>query len=65
MAHTFEFKITVTLERTQGKFASRDEMSEALMSELEGADPGGVYGIGADGNSDYEVTDFSVEQAWY
>ena len=62
MAHTFEFKITVTLERTQGKFAARDEMSEAIMAELEGADPGGVYGIGADGASDYEVTDFTVEE---
>lgn len=62
MAHTFEFKITVTLERDQGKFASREEMSEALIAELEGADPGGVYGIGADGSSDYSVTDFTVEE---
>ncbi len=63
MAHTFTFTVTVTLERTQGKFASRDEMAESLLSELEGADPGGVYGIGADGASDYEVTDFTVEEA--
>lgn len=62
MAHTFEFKITITLERDQGKFAARDEMSQALMDELEGADPGGVYGIGADGASDYSVTDFTVEE---
>lgn len=62
MAHTFEFKITVTLERSTGKFAARDEMAEAIISELEGADPGGVYGIGADGASDYEVTDFQVEE---
>lgn len=62
MAHTFEFKITITLERDQGKFAARDEMAEALIDELEGAEPSGVYGIGADGSSDYSVTDFTVEE---
>ena len=61
MAHTFEFKITVTLERTTGKFASRDEMAEALIAELDN-DPGGIYGIGADGASEYDVTEFTVEE---
>jgi hypothetical protein len=63
MAHRFTFTVTVELERSQGKFAARDEMAEALMSELENADPGGVYGIGADGASDYDVVDWSVEEA--
>lgn len=63
MAHTFTFTVTVTLERTAGKFAARDEMAEAILAELEGADPGGVYGIGADGASDYDVVDFTVEEA--
>jgi hypothetical protein len=63
MAHRFTFTVTVELERTQGKFAARDEMAEALISEIENANPGGLYGIGADGNSDYDVTDFTVEEA--
>lgn len=63
MAHTFEFKVTVTVERVTGKFASRDEISEAIMSELEGADPGYLSGLGTDGSSDYETTDFTVEDA--
>ena len=62
MAHTFELKVTVTLSRIEGKFASRDEMVEALISELEGADPGSIDGLGADGSSSYEVESFEVEE---
>jgi hypothetical protein len=63
MAHSFTFTVTVTLERTQGKFAARDDLAEALRGELEGADPGGVYGVGADGASDYDVTGWDVSEA--
>lgn len=63
MAMTFEFKVTVTVERVSGKFASRDEISEALMAELEGAEPYGVSGLGADGMSEYETSDFTVEES--
>lgn len=54
----FKFEVSVSVERTQGKFASRDEIEEALQSELEGADPGSVEG--SEGG-EYEVQDWSVE----
>jgi hypothetical protein len=63
MAHTFKFTVTVELERESGKFASRDEMAEAIRDEIEGADPGSVYGIGADGESSYTVNSWEVEDA--
>lgn len=63
MAHHFAFTVRVTVERTEGKFAARDEIADALRDELEGAQPSEIYGLGADGASTYEVTDFEVEDA--
>lgn len=63
MAHRFKFVVEVEVERESGKFASRDEMAEQIQDALEGADPGSLYGIGADGDSDYSVVDWTVEEA--
>ncbi|QBZ73231.1 hypothetical protein SEA_THERESITA_42 [Microbacterium phage Theresita] len=63
MAHTFEFKVRVVVERTEGKFASRDEIADALRDEIESNQPYSVDGIGADGSSSYEVTEYEVEDA--
>lgn len=63
MAHHFIFKVKVTVERQEGKFASRDEMSEPITEWLENANEGSIDGIGADGDSTYEVTDWEVETA--
>lgn len=63
MAHTFTLTVNVELQRTQGKFASRDDMIGALIEELEGMDPGSIYGLGADGDSEYEVTSWTVDEA--
>lgn len=60
MTHRIRVTIDVELERIQGKFASRSEMAEAIIDELEGADPGSIYGIGADADSDYEVVGWDV-----
>lgn len=61
MAHTFTFKVTVTVERQQGKFASRDDIVDILTSEIQsGAEGASISGIGADGDSEYEVTDVDV-----
>jgi hypothetical protein len=60
MAHVLKLQIEVTLERTEGKFASRSEMAEALVNELEGMDPGSLYGLGANSESTYDITDWSV-----
>ena len=62
MSHKFTFTVTVELEREQGKFASRDEMGETLIEWLEGADEGAIYGIGADGESNYNTITWDVEE---
>lgn len=54
--------VEVEVERVQGKFAARDEIVEALLSELEMANPGSISGVGADGMSEYEVVSFEVEE---
>lgn len=56
----FTFTITVEVERTEGKFASRDEIAEKIAEELKGADPGT---IDTDEGASYEVTSFDVQQA--
>jgi hypothetical protein len=58
----FTFTVEVEVERTEGKFASRDEVAEQITDALDSANPGSVDGIGADGMSTYEVTDWSVEE---
>lgn len=58
----FDFLVTVDVERTEGKFATRDEVAEELQAAIEGADPGTVDGVGADGMSSYEVQSWDVEQ---
>lgn len=63
MAHAFTFTVRVELERESGKFASRDEMAEAIIEMLEGADEGSIYGIGADGDSTYNTTSWEVEES--
>jgi hypothetical protein len=63
MAHTFTFTVTVELARESGKFAGRDEMADAIRDALEGADPGSVDGIGADGESSYTVESWDVGDA--
>jgi hypothetical protein len=63
MAHRLTFTVSVELERTEGKFASRDEMAEQIIDALESADPGSVDGIGADGMSSYETVAWEVEES--
>lgn len=63
MAHHFTFTVHVELERESGKFATREEMAEQLLDWLENADQGTLDGIGADGDSTYETTNWEVEEA--
>lgn len=51
-----QFTVTVSYERTQGKFAGRDEIAEIIEQALQDADID-ISGIGADGDSEYEVSD--------
>lgn len=61
MSHTLTFKVTVQLDRTEGKFASREELADELVAQIEASEPYGVSGVGADGMSEYEVSDYQVE----
>lgn len=56
----FTFTVEVEVQRVQGKFATRDEVEEQVSEWLEGANEGTVDGVGADGDSEYEVVDWSV-----
>lgn len=63
MSSRFKFTVEVTLDRVEGKFAGRDEMAEQIQEALDSANPYTVDGIGADGTSSYEVSDWSVSEA--
>jgi len=56
----FTFTVEVEVERIQGKFATRDEIEATIQEWLEGANEGSVDGVGADGESEYEVADWAV-----
>lgn len=56
----FTLTVEVEVERVEGKFASRDDILAELTEAVEGADPGTVDGIGADGASSYEVVEWTV-----
>jgi hypothetical protein len=61
MAHTFKVEIEVVVERVEGKFASRDEIAEAIQDTL--ANPGegeSLSGLGADADSEYEIISSTV-----
>lgn len=53
-----EVKVSVEVERTMGKFASREEIEEQILDAIEGADPGM---ISCDDGGEYEVVDWTVE----
>lgn len=54
--------VNVDVERLSGKFASKDEIREALIAEIEGMDPGTLGGLGVDGESEYEITSWEVTE---
>lgn len=59
----FEFTVTIEVERESGKFASRDEISEAIGDALgDAVDSIDLDGIGPDGESVYVVSDSNVEE---
>jgi hypothetical protein len=63
MGMKFSYTVEVEVERIQGKFASRDEIEEFIRLAVEGAESDiDLSGIGADGDSEYEVVSFEVER---
>jgi hypothetical protein len=57
------FTVEVELERVQGKFAGKDEIAEAIAEMIEGANESSVDGVGADGDSEYEIVSWEVTQS--
>ncbi len=55
----FKFMVEVEVERTEGKFASREDLGGQLKEEIEGADPGSLTG---ENDGEYEVVSFEVEE---
>lgn len=55
----FTFIVEIEVEREQGKFASRDELSEQLQQALDDANPGDLTG---EGEGQYTVTDWGVTE---
>lgn len=58
-----KFTVEVEVERIQGKFASKDDIESELNQALYDANPSSISGLGADGTSEYEVTNWEVEPA--
>ncbi len=55
----FEFLITAEVSRSEGKFATRDELREQLQEALESADPGTMSG---ENGGEYNVDNWNVEE---
>ena len=55
----FTFTVNVTVERTEGKFASRDDIAAQIQAALEGADEGSWTG---ENDGQYETSNWSVEE---
>lgn len=53
----FKIIVEVEAERTEGKFATRDEIEAQIIEAIESADPGTFEG---ENGGQYEVTDWSV-----
>lgn len=63
MAMRFSFTVDVEVERIQGKFATRDEIADAIRSALEDAEHNiDVTSIGPDGDSEYEVVCCDIDE---
>ena len=63
MAHRFTVILEVEVERTEGKFASRDEIAEAIQEALAHVREGeSLSGLGADGTSEYEIISSEVAE---
>ena len=57
---TFNFKVSVTVNRTEGKFATKEEIGDQIREALEGADPGSYEG---ENGGTYETDSWDVEEA--
>lgn len=56
----FESTVSVDVERVSGKFAAKDELSDKIIEELDGSNPGAVF---SDEDAEYEITDWAIEDS--
>lgn len=57
----FEFRVTVEITHESGKFATKDDLADSLIEQIEGCDPD-LSSEGPDGDSVYTIDDFSIER---
>lgn len=55
----FTFTVEVEVERTQGKFATRDELADQIKDALENASPGDLQG---ENEGEYTINDWTVDE---
>lgn len=55
----FQYIVEVEVERTEGKFASREELAEQIQESLENAQLDSLEG---ENGGQYDVTDWSVSE---
>lgn len=56
----FTYTVTVEVERSEGKFASREDLGDQIRESIEGADPGSLEG---ENGGQYDVTSFEVSES--
>jgi hypothetical protein len=55
----FEFTVSAEVERSEGKFASRDELAEQILEAIDNANPGDLTG---DAGGSYSVDTWDVNE---
>lgn len=54
----FTFQVSVEAERSQGKFASKDELAEQIQQAIDDANPQSLTG---DNGGEYDIVTWEVE----
>jgi hypothetical protein len=56
----FTLTVNVSVERTEGKFATKDELKEQIIEAIDGANPSTLEG---ENGGQYEITEWNVDEA--
>jgi len=54
---SFQFIVDVSVEKTSGKFASKESLEEAIMEALADANP---QTLDSENGGEYEITDWDI-----
>lgn len=58
----FDFTVSVDVSHESGKFATREDIGEAIKEAIEGCDPD-LASLGPEGDTVYNIDDLSVTDA--